>query len=254
MHLPGRLARSTLGDLLGALHRERTTGVLELREVSCPGAGRTHRIHLREGLVAAIDTASEVPPLGELLARGGRLARSSLRRLERRVAAGDPRLAGQILVAEGLAPREAVDAGLRDQVRAKLEALFRLEDARVSFHTAGGPAPAACGRALEATEFLHGRPRARDRAPTSSAEPPRAEPPPGARGQGAASGVDPERRAAALRLLGLTEGARPDDVRRAFRRLAGELHPDRHRTDSPADQERVARLARVTAAYHLLVA
>jgi hypothetical protein len=34
MHLPGRLSSSTLGDLLGSLHRERISGVVELRELA----------------------------------------------------------------------------------------------------------------------------------------------------------------------------------------------------------------------------
>src|SRR5262245_19721542 len=61
MHLPGRLSASTLGDLLGALHRDRVTGLLELSEVRRPLGrsvpGRVHRIHLRDGLIAAVESA-----------------------------------------------------------------------------------------------------------------------------------------------------------------------------------------------------
>ncbi|HEY4120905.1 MAG TPA: J domain-containing protein [Byssovorax sp.] len=59
MNLPGRLAGSTLGDLLGALHRSRITGVVELAEVAGAGRGvpgRRHRIALADGLVADVDT------------------------------------------------------------------------------------------------------------------------------------------------------------------------------------------------------
>ena len=50
MHLPGRLSRTTLGDLLGRLHRSYSTGALEL-----VARGRRHRIHLERGAVIAVD-------------------------------------------------------------------------------------------------------------------------------------------------------------------------------------------------------
>ena len=50
MHLPGRLSRTTLGDLLGRLHRSCSTGALELA-----ARGRRHRIHLERGAVIAVD-------------------------------------------------------------------------------------------------------------------------------------------------------------------------------------------------------
>jgi DnaJ domain len=55
-------------------------------------------------------------------------------------------------------------------------------------------------------------------------------------------------------LLGLQEGAPLEDIRRAYRRLALELHPDRHPTataDDLRDLER--RFAEVSAAYRRLV-
>lgn len=62
------------------------------------------------------------------------------------------------------------------------------------------------------------------------------------------------RRAAALRLLGITEDADLDAVKRAYRRLARALHPDLHPSAS-ADQRRLLerRFAEVTAAYEALV-
>jgi hypothetical protein len=50
MQLPGRLSRTTLGDLLGRLHRSCATGALELS-----ARGRRHRVHLERGAVIAVD-------------------------------------------------------------------------------------------------------------------------------------------------------------------------------------------------------
>jgi hypothetical protein len=206
MHLPGRLSSSTLGDLLGALYRGRITGTIELSELAGPRKkgvpGRLHRLHLRGGLVVAIDTALPTMPLGSTSA-------------------------------------------LREQI----EAIFSIEDATVAFRTAR-TLSATCGASpLGPADFLHGRPRLRDRA---------------ARGaSGFGDGVprspmrpamdDPKERA--RRLLGVGRGAGIGDVRRAFRRMAGALHPDRL---GPAAAEvhaqRAARFAELSAAYHLLVA
>src|SRR5262249_9807603 len=126
-------------------------------------------------------------------------------------------------------------------------------------------------------DFLHGRPRKRDYtaaprpsqaprqqtpwwssytwgAPDSSAQPPQSgrrpkeAPPPSSRL------VEPPR-ALALRTLGLPPDADETSIRRAFKKLALELHPDRHAT-SPEDVRaaKAARFAEASAAYHLLVA
>lgn len=168
MRLPSRLAASTLGDLLGALHRSRTTGLLELFEV--PGAvasavpGRRHRIHLFCGLVAGVETPLPHAPLGRVLETKGFLKPEALADLLARIAAGDPRLAGEILIEDGLAPKPFVDMGLRAQLREKIDVVYTLKDADVRFHTAR-PLSEAARRAglLASSEFLHGRPRARDR-------------------------------------------------------------------------------------------
>jgi hypothetical protein len=168
MRLPSRLAASTLGDLLGALHRSRTTGLLELYEV--PGAiphavpGRRHRIHLFCGLIAGVETSLPHAPLGRVLETKGLLRPEALTELLSRIAAGDPRLAGEILIQDGLAQKPIVDIGLRAQLREKIDVVYSLKDADVRFHTAR-PLSEAAKRAglLASSEFLHGRPRARDR-------------------------------------------------------------------------------------------
>lgn len=204
MQLPRRLSASTLGDLLGALHREGVTGVLELSEIRGPNGssvpGRIHRVHLRGGLVVGVES-----PLGA-------------------------------------------------DLRGRLDAVYAIEEATIAFRTAR-PLPDTAPKLLLPREFLHGRPRARDRGRTTP-PPPRSRsndetPPP-------RSGVRPTAEDAhdrARKLLGIPADAGLGEVRRAFRRLAGALHPDRLGDLAPDEQRRhAARFAELSAAYHVLVA
>lgn len=125
-------------------------------------------------------------------------------------------------------------------------------------HTCGRPtciehaAPAISGELwclpclVEATRFLRGRPR------PAPAEPgPRRAAPPPPRGQG-----DELRalRKQHLRRLGLGEGASPDEVKAAFRRLGHKHHPDRF-ASAGADKRAAAaaRFSQITESYHWLV-
>ena len=60
VELPGSLERSTLGDVLGALHRSRCSGALRLDPSD--GSAR-HVIHLHEGLIHHIEWAGVPAPL-----------------------------------------------------------------------------------------------------------------------------------------------------------------------------------------------
>ena len=192
MNLPGKLRRSTLGDLLGKLHRSGVSGVLALRELQGVSAGRIHRIHLKRGLIVGIATG-DTPETTE-----------------------------------------------RSLVKQRLESLFLLDDAELSFHVARR------GAELEApltpVEFLHGRPRERDRQE-------------GARGPKKA----PERgvevlRKQALAVLGLGPSATLREIQRAFRTQALALHPDRHPGASEARRAELSgAFARLTQAYRVLL-
>jgi DnaJ-domain-containing protein 1 len=232
--LPSRLSASTLGDVLGTLLREGATGVLALSEVDAlgdePSHGR-HLVHLVAGRPVAVRSGGA--RLGELLSASGR-ARAA--EVERALGAKGERLSGEALERAGCCSPEDVRAGLREQTRIRLERLFQLRDARLSFHAAlfDGFVPKTWRRAartaprLTVEEFLHGRPRARVRVPKAE-----------------------DARTDALRTLGVDESAGIDEIRRAYKRLVLARHPDRSTTETER-LERTRELARITSAYHRL--
>jgi DnaJ-domain-containing protein 1 len=231
MNLPGRLRSTTLGDLLGTLHRAAATGTLELAE----DRGRSHRVHVAQGLVVAVEIDGASPSLGEILRTERAAGEDVLRRSFLR-AVSSRRLHGQVLVDEFCLSPEVVGSALRRQLLARLAMLEVIGDARVAFRVAvRTPANAFRDAPLEPREFLHGRRRSRER---SSPRPPEV---------GARLG--------AFRVLGLTPGARTEEIKRAYRQLARSLHPDTH--PGATDTERRAlqeKFAEVTEAYRSLVA
>jgi hypothetical protein len=234
MNLQGRLRSTTLGDILGGLHRSAATGTLELAE----DRGRVHRIYLVQGLVAAVDVEEATPPLAEILRRD-RAADDQVLRQSLLRAMTSQRLLGEVLVDDFRVAPSVVSRALRQQIASRLAVLERLVDARVSFRVAvrapRGALGTRVGGPLGPGEFLHGRRRARERA----------------------GHVRPETCAeeGAWRVLGLEPGAQAEEVRRAYRRLARTLHPDLH--PGASDEERRSlslRFAQVSEAYRTLVA
>ena len=256
MQLPGRLRLTTLGDALGALHREAACGMLELTDER----GSSHRVHFSQGMITQIETDLFRERLGDVLAGQGFLGARALARLARRLLEAPRQRAGEILVEEGFATADLVSAGLRRQLRQKLESLFQLRDARMTFHTSRPHDPARTP--LSPGEFLHGRPRARPRVRAARPEPapgPQAVPP----RQATQAANDTPRdamspapygtRARALATLGLLPGADRAEIQQAFRRLALSTHPDRFPNAAPGERAKLLeRFAALSAAYHAL--
>lgn len=225
------------------------TGLIRLRENTGHGAGRVHSVHLAGGEVVAVDTQSPVPAIGEILMQRGLLDAIAQRRLRHRLAAGAQRRVGEILVEEGYVSSDVIAAALRKQLRAKLDVLFRVEEATLSFHVAC-PTPACPTAPLSPREFLRGRPRARDRAGRPHRPYFRDE----ARRAAASPSASETRRSEALALLGLDEHATLPEVTRAFRQLAIRLHPDRHIHAAESERRAMAeRFAVLSAAYHTVM-
>ncbi len=237
MHLPSRLRSTTLGDLLGALHRARASGTLELAE----DRGRVHRIHLAQGLVTAVELDGAGLSLAEILRRD-RAADDELLRRSLLRAMASRRLHGEVLVHDFRLSPTIVGRALRRQIDARLSTIEELADARIAFRVAvRQPRWALQSAPLDPKEFLHGRRRARER---------------GAHHSDVGSGApQPVAEPSAWHVLGVPPGTDVAEIKRAYRRLARTVHPDLH--PQATDEERRALEARfvvISEAYRALVA
>src|SRR4051812_15593834 len=111
MQLPGRLRSTTLGDLLGALHRGRATGTLALTE----DRGRIHRIHVTAGLVVAVEVDGSAASLADVLRSESAVDEDTLRRSVLRSVASR-RLLGEVLVSDFKLSPSVIGAALRRQL------------------------------------------------------------------------------------------------------------------------------------------
>lgn len=241
MLLPGRLEKTTLGDLLGVVHRAQATGTLELVE----DRGRSHRIHLAQGLVVSVEIDGAAPSLAEILRRDRVIDDDMLRRSLLRAMASQ-RLHGEVLVHEFRLSPSVVDSALRRQILARLALLERLTGARVSFRVAVRvPRGSLHDVPLQPSEFLHGRRRSRERAAGAGGD------------RCHANDLAPRRvsETAHWRVLGLAPGASADEIKRAYRRLARTVHPDLHPEASPEERRALElQFSEITSAYRALVA
>ncbi|HSO31344.1 MAG TPA: J domain-containing protein [Labilithrix sp.] len=246
MQLPGRLKATTLGDLLGALHRSTSTGTLELAESN----GRVHRVHLANGLVTAAELDRATASLAEILRRHDEIDEDTLRRSLLRAMASR-RLHGEVLVRDFHLSPVVVGRALRRQVMLRLQVLEELGDAQICFRvTVRPPRGALTEEPLDAPEFLAGRRRTRDRSDGAASGTHRA----ASAAAGLPGGWDPAR-AQAFRVLGVSFNAEAAEVKQAYRRLVRAYHPDLHPEASHDERRSLSvRFAEVTAAYRALVA
>jgi DnaJ-domain-containing protein 1 len=215
-------------------------------------------VHLARGLVVAVELDGPVPSLAEELRREHVVGDDVLKRSLLRAIASR-RLHGEVLVRDFKLSPALIDSALRRQLLTRLGALERLADAQVHFRvTVRPPRGALLDDPLRPREFLSGRRRARDshsHSPVASPEaasrrPPAADPPPSP----PVAPVDP-RRLAALRVLGVAPGADAATLKRAYRKLARDFHPDLHPRATETERRALAdRFVQVTAAYQALVA
>lgn len=206
MQLPATLDQTTLGDLLGTLHRGRAFGVLELVE---RGGLRRHEVQLWDGLVVEVRLgAARRTVLGDVLCRQvpdpflpAAIRRATLRR-------GDARVLGERLVAVGIVSRRQVNDALLDLYCERLRWLERLTQATVRFRPLGARARADV--LLGPELFLFGRVRRRSEAAPRPHE-----------HRAPLVGLTSD-----YALLGLPPDAPWSDVQRAFRAAVRTHHPD----------------------------
>lgn len=203
MQLPATLEQTTLGDLLGTLHRGRGFGVLEVVEKP---SGWVHAIQLWDGYVVGVHVTRGCVTLGEVLCRRSDdpLLPGAVRRALQRLADGRP--LGERLLAAGVVSRTQLNAALLELCRERLSFIERLPRADVRFRPLRGSTRAELRLGPES--FLHGRRRLREGAPRA------------ARRTDSPLELD-------YRALGLTPGAPMADVKQAFRAAVRRHHPDR---------------------------
>lgn len=265
MKLPGRLRSTTLGDLLGILHRARLSGVLELREIRGIRAGVLHRVHLVGGNVSLVESPVTQPSeayAGPGLGLGVPVSRSSPPPSSSRPWAAQPSQQGSTREA----PRDVWAVLDRPGVQQRLDDLFALDDAEIAFRVARAKPADALRSPLEPGEFLHGRARTRDRASGSTRVAEAVVDPSVEEASEGAVGFHQERptmppdapspmglRARALATLGLRANATLAEIQRTFRVLAYRFHPDRFPNAGPQEREAIsANFAELTRAYHTL--
>ena len=249
MNIPGRLANTTLGDLLGTLFRSQISGILELTEDVGPVAGRAHSLNFHTGLIYGIQTPLGAPPLGELLLDIGVLTRSQHYELLRRLAQVPGKSTGNFLAELHWVQPDTFDRAVHQQLSDRLTALFDLRDARVTYRIARpathSPWPSS---PLPPEVFLHGKPRNRDRQATPGS------PRETEAGDQHYLSTSAAARLRALMFLGLAPTCGAADIKKAFHRMVSRLHPDRYVSAPPSQQVAARkRFAQVVDAYNTLL-
>jgi DnaJ domain len=234
VQLPGRLERTTLGDVLGTLYRAELTGCLVLTD----GFSGVHRIRLQGGRPTAVETSFTAPRLGELLLR--QRNDPALRRTIERLGTCAEGPLGTRLLALGAIDARELQHALVTQTEARLEAVYRLKSASVRLSVREFTRRSRDELPLPPERYLYGRPRAAQLRQRSRRAP---------------SPAPNSARLRALYLLGIEDAeATEQEIRRAFRGIAARLHPDRIVGATESERALLTRkFAEVTSAFHCLV-
>jgi hypothetical protein len=209
------LSERPYGELLAELGRTRESGTAVLRDRD----GDRHGVTFEAGYVRAVHLAGRFDPLLALLERRGHMSRAA--RSSCLSALREGARSGDVATAVGHVPRDALRDALRAQLAERFAALVawaeqRGYDARLEPAGPGAAEADALRVPLGALFRAAGRPL-----------------------PGVDLGPQP------------APGALPGDQRRALRRLAVLLHPDRHPELSDAERRILERqLADATARYH----
>lgn len=232
-HGPWRadLGAVSLGDAIARLVRSSATGTLSITERD----GTAHAVRFARGYVVRVELGRGSDLIGERLVHDGYVSVRDLRASLRRALASRRRL-GDVLVRDFGVSGPSVVATLRRQALSRLARLDALAQAELAFSPAD--ATACDDEPLGHADFYRGRARARDRAPARPSRCAR-------RG----------RSTPAHRTLGVEIDATPREIKRAYRHLARELHPDAHPFASANERAELARaFSELTDAYRELVA
>lgn len=120
MAIEGPLKELSATDVFQLLDLSRKTGTLRVRSELRQNAGT---VFFEEGAVVGASIKSNPHPLGRFLLRAGRVSEADLQRARALQGAGDQRLLGEILVAQGLLTARDLSRFVRQQIE---EVVFEL--------------------------------------------------------------------------------------------------------------------------------
>jgi len=130
---------------LAQLHRQGFSGVLWIHEGS-----HRHRVQMHRGLIRTATLSGRFDPLGQLLARRGRITQHDLRRSLQGLATTH-QLQGELLREMGLVSGEELEQALSEQLQRRLLCLLARERQTLDWRTS----PAAAGRLVGPRRPLH---------------------------------------------------------------------------------------------------
>ncbi|MBD2102988.1 DUF4388 domain-containing protein [Leptolyngbya sp. FACHB-261] len=140
MALSGSLADFSLPELLQLVDQGHKTGLLTIQpmldsllDFRASTQLQVHKIWLYQGRIVAVEVASEVPPLTDLLAQRGWISDRSIEKLGARCAVNSP--LGLCLKSQGALQADQLTALFKLQLRQGVYKLFQVPDGRFCLET-----------------------------------------------------------------------------------------------------------------------